>query len=355
MNSIFRPVLGTGTALYCGALRRILSGLTDVAIATLDVCGDGVVVGTLPGAGLADSLPPRLQAHVPGGGKLTVFDSVQPDDELLARLDRYAGKGREVPGQTAADGRSWRVYRATFDTGVTDDIAVLLDDMASEAETRGFLATVWRAWRDDILDSALRREPEIGDKALLWMISSKIDIAVMVMNAKGEMLRANAAAGAALEAGDVLMRSPGGIRCVNDRQTRIFRDAIAACARSDPDTIESCLFLETSTPGHRVPVTLTRFQHEGELTDLVTVMLPLPPDSHRVEMLARRMGLTTAEARVAALMQMGLSNKAAAGLAGLREQSFSTYAKRVLSKLNVTSRAEMAQLLTWQAQGGRLS
>ena len=41
-----------------------------------------------------------------------------------------------------------------------------------------------------------------------------------------------------------------------------------------------------------------------------------------------------------------------ARIAGLTEQSLCTYAKRVLNKLNVTSRAEVAQMLTWQAQGG---
>ena len=73
-----------------------------------------------------------------------------------------------------------------------------------------------------------------------------------------------------------------------------------------------------------------------------------------VAKLARAGGLTHAEARVAALLQMGLSNKDAAKAAGLKEQSVSTYAKRALSKLNVTSRAEMAQMLTWQAAGGKL-
>jgi DNA-binding NarL/FixJ family response regulator len=82
--------------------------------------------------------------------------------------------------------------------------------------------------------------------------------------------------------------------------------------------------------------------------------MPQPPDSRRVEMLARAGGLTAAEARIAALLQMGLSNKDVATTTGLKEQSVSTYTKRVLSKLNVSSRAEMAQLLTWQAAGGRL-
>ena len=61
------------------------------------------------------------------------------------------------------------------------------------------------------------------------------------------------------------------------------------------------------------------------------------------------MGLTPAEARVAALIREGHSNKQAAEIAGLTVETFNTYAKRVLSKMNVTCRSEMAQMLTWQA------
>jgi DNA-binding CsgD family transcriptional regulator len=80
-------------------------------------------------------------------------------------------------------------------------------------------------------------------------------------------------------------------------------------------------------------------------------MLPMPPNPERVELLGRKLGLTPAEARVAVLMQSGLTNREAAYRAGLKEQTFNTYAKRVLCKLNVTGRTEMAQLLTWQAAG----
>jgi DNA-binding CsgD family transcriptional regulator len=85
------------------------------------------------------------------------------------------------------------------------------------------------------------------------------------------------------------------------------------------------------------------------------MMLPSPPDLRRIEVLARELGLTQAEARVAALLQLGLSNREAAQIAGLTEHTVNTYTKRVLGKLRVNSRAEMAHLLTWQAQGGLLS
>ena len=95
--------------------------------------------------------------------------------------------------------------------------------------------------------------------------------------------------------------------------------------------------------------------HEGEATRFVVVTVPQPPDPARIEALARQLGLTRAEARVAQLMQLGLSNRNAAKIAGVSEATFATYAKRALSKLDVQGRAEMAQLLTWQATVGRLS
>src|SRR5690606_10962091 len=106
-------------------------------------------------------------------------------------------------------------------------------------------------------------------------------------------------------------------------------------------------------PGQNVPVTLSRFFHEGRPTPLVVVTLPVAPKTHQVEALVRDMGLSSSEARVVALIQLGLSNKAAAVQAGLSEHTFNTYAKRVLSKLNISCRAEWAQLLTWQASGRR--
>lgn len=91
----------------------------------------------------------------------------------------------------------------------------------------------------------------------------------------------------------------------------------------------------------------------GQPTDLIVAMLPMPPNPERIELLGIKLGLTPAEARVAVLMQSGLTNREAAFRAGLKEQTFNTYAKRVLSKLHVTGRTQMAQLLTWQSVGKR--
>lgn len=358
MNSLFKPVLGTGKIYFCQTLRRTLSGLTDTALAILDRSRPGIVVGTKPDPFHRDPYatsagPPLLRPDMMRGMVACVLSS-----EHLTQLELYAGQPDS--GEDGQGNRRWRGYMATFENGITDIVALLQRPDAEDRTALGFLSTIWPILREDVVRDISIPATNAGDDAMLWMISNKIDLAVMVMNAKGQMLRANAAARTMLESAQVLIPGKGGIRGVCDLQTRMFRDAIAACAAEispaiDPNHHDCVLFLDTATPGLRVPVTLMRYTHAGQSTGLVTVMLPTPPARDRVEMLARKMGLTHAEARVAALLQMGHSNKVAAQMAGLKEQSFATYSKRVLSKLNVTSRAEIAQLLTWQAQGGRLS
>ena len=99
-------------------------------------------------------------------------------------------------------------------------------------------------------------------------------------------------------------------------------------------------------------MTLSRYIHDSVPTRYVVVTVPRPPERVVIETLAGQMGLTASEAKVASLMQTGLSNKQAAELAGFTDQTFNTYSKRVLNKLNVSCRAELARLLTWQANGG---
>ncbi len=274
------------------------------------------------------------------------FNSIT-DMKLAETLVEHA----HLCGSTAGD---WHIFKCSFSFGTTDYIALFLRNTTDADAATVMLSKTWPILREDCLRDLEQSGTDACDKAMLWMVASKIDVAILVMNARGLMLRANAAAKALLDSEQVLRRTQGGIQCLNGSQTKGFVDAIAACATADPCRSETVIFLDTATPSLRIPVTLSRFRHDGVATDLVAVMMPTPPDSRRVEMLARAVGLTPAEARVASLLQMGLSNKDAARVAGLKEQSVSTYAKRVLNKLNVTSRAEMAQMLTWQAAGGRL-
>lgn len=335
-------------------LRHTFSNLSPVAIATLDDGRDGVTLGTLPpltpnGANWDSTY--RLPSNP---GSLVNFLPTPLDSKELARLETYA-KGRN------GHAGKWHAFHCQFDSGRQDRIAVHVGPEADESMLLGFLSLIWPVLREDCLREIADTQSGVADEAMLWFIANKMELAVFVVNAEGMMLRSNAGGKVLLNHGHILKRTRKGITCNSDDQTRELREAIAKCATTDPEEgADAVVFLAPEAPEDgchkaQVPVTLSRFFHEGSPTSLVTMVLPSPPNSRRIEVLARKMGLTQSEARVAALMQLGLSNREAARHAGLTEQSLSTYAKRVLNKLNVTSRAEVAQMLTWQAQGGSVS
>lgn len=328
-------------------LRRILSGLTETVIAVIDTEDRAVALSSFldpSGAGTMRVVP--AQTGVPAGDAVA-FMPIEMDPNEIARL-------ADVAPPPVVQGK-WFGYRCLFRNGETDFIAVNLTPVRDPDAAKTFLSTIWPVLRDDCLRDCQLSQAEVGDDALLWLIASRIDLGVLVVNERGLILRANRAAKQMMDSGTALVRGFGGIRGIDDVQTRALRIAIAACSSATPDDSEATVFIQTNVPGTRVPVTLSRFSYDGQPTKLVTLLLPARPDTPHIERLARDMGLTGAEARVAAQLQLGLSNREAARSIGLTEQSFSTYAKRVMSKLNVSSRAEMAQMLTWQSHAGRIS
>ncbi|MEX0309019.1 MAG: LuxR C-terminal-related transcriptional regulator, partial [Tateyamaria sp.] len=256
----------------------------------------------------------------------------------------------------AEDGRVWKALCCSFQNSTRDCIAMKLHQSQDIAFIQQFLEKIWPVLREDCLTEARDMQLAFGNDALLWMASDRIDVAILVMDMRGQTLRINLAAKELLDTGAVLRQEKGGIVASNEVDTHELLNAVAACTQTDaPARDEEILFLEGGPHGTRVPVSLSRYYHAGEPTDRVVARLPMPPDPARIEVLGRKLGLTPSEARVAVLMQSGLTNREAACRAGLKEQTFNTYAKRVLGKLNVAGRAEMAQLLTWQAAGRRIA
>jgi DNA-binding CsgD family transcriptional regulator len=188
-----------------------------------------------------------------------------------------------------------------------------------------------------------------------WSLLDKVHIAVLVLDEKGLMYRLNRAARNVLRDEDVLRRGRGGVFAANAADSSVFSDALKKLG-SEPEeqSTSQVIFLRDRGNGQRVPLTLERYYHDDKPTRFIVATLPISPSSSRVQALAKGLGLTASEAKVAALIQRGLSNRDAAALAGLKEQTFNTYAKRVLNKLDVKCRSEMARLLTWQASGGSM-
>ncbi|WP_241482709.1 helix-turn-helix transcriptional regulator [Leisingera sp. ANG-M7] len=290
-----------------------------------------------------------LQRRRPGGAAAQA---------LAARLPQHPDLARDL-----AAGRGWALFSCAFEDGSEDLIALQLGGGPHDSHCGDILQAIWPVLREDALRELAGETQAAVTSALLWTVSKKTDSAVLVLNADGELLHCNESGRDMLDGGDLLSDRSGRLCCARPGETAGFYAAVAECARarrggasaSGQPARELILFLEDRKSGMRLPVSLTRYRCGGADRPLVVAILPRQPDRRRIEMLAQKMGLSPAEARVAALIQLGLSNREAAHIAGLKEQTFNTYAKRVLAKLQSAGRAEMAQRLTWQASLGRAS
>ncbi|WP_417585518.1 helix-turn-helix transcriptional regulator [Pelagibacterium sp.] len=282
-------------------------------------------------------------------------------------------EGDALPDRLRGTAGRWSLFEARFSNGQSDLIALWLSGGPHDVHCGDILAALWPVLREDCLRERAQAGRMATEGALLWTISQKTDSAVLVLDPLGRVLDQNEAGREFLERGHLLQLDQGRLVCANRSETRAFYEAVAECAGltathpcarnqsvSAPtppagSTQELILFLQQKGDGMRLPVSLSRYVADRSDLPLVVAILPCQPDRTRIEMMAQKMGLSPTEARVAALMQLGLSNREAAHIAGLKEQTFNTYAKRVLAKLDVAGRAEMAQRLTWQAAWGRAS
>ncbi|WP_424979813.1 helix-turn-helix transcriptional regulator [Leisingera sp. S232] len=289
----------------------------------------------------------ELRLRCPGGQAAQALASALPSEQAAdLAADLAAGNG-------------WALFSCSFEDGSEDLIALRLEDGPHDNHCGDILQAIWPVLREDALRELAGETQAAVTSALLWTVSKKTDSAVLVLSPEGALLHCNESGRDMLDSGDLLSDSSGRLCCARPGETAGLYAAVAECARSrrggSGRPRELILFLEDRQSGMRLPVSLTRYRCGGADQPLVVAILPRQPDRRRIEMLAQKMGLSPAEARVAALIQLGLTNREAAHIAGLKEQTFNTYAKRVLAKLQSAGRAEMAQRLTWQASVGRAS
>ncbi|MBY6069043.1 helix-turn-helix transcriptional regulator [Leisingera aquaemixtae] len=356
MGMLGASVSQTGKLLFSKSLQRQISSLTQLALVQ-------------PGhrkAPVLTSAPP-LGSACSAAAAAALRRQLQPGAAKTLRPRRAGGKAAlalaaRLPGQLAAElaaGRGWALFSCGFEDGSEDLIALKLDGGPHDAHCRDILQAIWPVLREDSLRELAGETQAAVTSALLWTISEKTDSAVLVLDAEGTLLHCNESGRDMLDGGDLLSGRGGRLSCARPGDTAGFYAAVAECARSRRGSSrgprELILFLEDRKSGMRLPVSLTRYRCAGAGQPLVVAILPRQPGRRRIEMLAQKMGLSPAEARVAALIQLGLTNREAAHIAGLKEQTFNTYAKRVLAKLQAGGRAEMAQRLTWQASLGRAS
>lgn len=345
MNILNRAAVSVAGFVQSPILRRTLATFTDAAYILIDVYGGNLAIkssGSTPYSDICalQSIVARVDQQP---GKIISLDRLDPS--TIGNLPPLAEDGR--PG-------TWLAYACTFENGSVDQIYLRLRKGKPADLVAGIVEAIWPVLREDCLKEVAGPEAKAAMSALLWTVSKKTDAAVFVLNATGQVLHVNASGRDMLEAGAILRETATGLSCNSAQQTSTFAKAIKACLiepnASDTDFI---LFLNAADGMGKVPVSLSRYQASKDEMPLVVAIIPQQPDRKRIEMLVIKMGLTPSEARVAGLMQLGLPNRQAAQIAGLKEQTFNTYSKRVLAKLNVGCRAEMAHMLTWQASGGR--
>lgn len=345
MSSFQCSVFDTDQYVYSSSLNRALKTLTSNAFVRFDAQYANVCLHIQPSAsaslhkGPAGTVRATLKP-----GKIAAFEEVDlrgPDGDWTREFARGPG---------------WTQFRCTYDDGTKDLIALRLEGGAHDAHCSNVLAAIWEMLREDSLRELTEGAGDAVTSALLWTISNKSGSAVLVLDASGHILQANAAGRDVLDAGHVVRDTGGVLRCAVDGQDKSLYHALRECAGETVDANEEfILFLESQNSTGRLPLSLSQHRCATHSEPLIVAILPCQPDIKRIEMLAQKMGLSPAESRVAALMQLGLPNRKAASIAGVKEQTFNTYAKRVLSKLDMGCRAEMAHNLTWQASVGRAS
>lgn len=345
-----------GKLLYSKSLHRQISSLTSLALVQPGHRRAPVLTSNeTRGGACADRSAAALRRQL-HPGRAQILRHRQPGGAAAQML------AAQLPvdlGKALLAGQGWALFSCCFQDGSEDLIALRLEDGPHDAHCGDILQAIWPVLREDALRELTGETQAAVTSALLWTISKKTDAAVLVLDGAGTLLHCNESARDMLDGGALLNDSGGRLSCASAGETAGFYAAVAECARtrrgpgSGPH--ELILFLEDRISGIRLPVSLTRYRCAGADQPLVVAILPRQPDRSRIEMLAQKMGLSPSEARVAALIQLGLSNREAAHIAGLKEQTFNTYAKRVLAKMQVAGRAEMAQRLTWQASLGRAS
>jgi len=335
-------------AMSSRVLNKFMRSLSSAAVAVLDFEGKKLTLSDYAGPALKDVLNAR---------SLAGFTALHSDvDQIWCQELDVSDTTRldsSLPESKTDQSQVWRSVAMRMKDGSEDRIALRLDPKEDLDFTISYLKRIWPILRQDCLGEFRERcHSKLEMKGTGWEVLNLIDVATLIVDRKGLMYRTNIAARDALDTGTVLKRGKGGIFGRNTHETRKLREALTACA-DGPSGEDRVVFLEEDNDGNRpVPVTLSRYEHQGKPTSYIVLMLPVPPNAQMVETLVRKMGLTAAEARVAALIQKGLSNREAAQILGLKPQTFNTYSKRALNKLNVSCRTQLAQMLTWQATGG---
>lgn len=173
--------------------------------------------------------------------------------------------------------------------------------------------------------------------------------AVIELDNRGRILGFNDAANSLI---DCVVGTPGGyLTAPLAEDAHRLQKAIAAPLRDPPRV--ACILLNTAVPGRRIvlrtmPVVGVAHDIFAAAAALAVVSVwekPARPPKKLLTTLCEAFDLTAAEARVAALIGLGLSPADAAGILTISTGTARNYFKAAQSKIGVSRQAELASLV----------
>lgn len=332
-----------GSVTRCPILGGAVIDLADVAVAFLP---DGRRVLGLPAPSAAVHAllqAPGREAGTAAGPRIAVTPCAADPAAMQV--------ARRLAGPSGRPGAVWAAF-ACGQPGGPGDLAVLRLQPGQRAEAaRERLGHVWpvlrRSW-----DGAAAGPADDAD-ALVEVADALVGTPVLILDARATLRRANRAGRALLAEGAPFVLRDGRLALAAGDGTPALRAAVAAAARSAAGPGSALVALPDTGPDGPCAIALAPCAPDAEGAARVALLVPVPPGDGTLREAGRALGLSATEARLAVLLAAGLSNREGAARAGLKEQTFATYTKRILAKLGASCRAELAHRLTWLAAGMR--
>lgn len=181
-----------------------------------------------------------------------------------------------------------------------------------------------------------------------------LDIGVLFVGPKGEILRANRRAGEMLREADGLSGGPGGLRGSTKAETELLLRAVARGSASEAgDESPPPDALAVGRPTGRRPYLVSVFPaQDSRLTlrgeapaALVFVVDPERASDPPVDALMQVYGLTKAEAAVAGQLLLGRSPEEASGALGVTLNTVRSHVKRLMMKTDTRRQADLVRTL----------
>ena len=280
MSFVDKPAIGAGGALHCAILKDILGSVAAFSVACLDQQGAALWIAS------ADSgLRPGGPVSVAPAGKLTsvtMYD-LGPAD-VLAFVDLC---GADLAARRT--GR-WLSLLCVFDNGVQDRLVVYTENRPETVQA--LVERTWQGLRKACIAHLPDTAADLSDDAMLWMVSQKVNAAILVIDEELRLLKFNAAGRDMLGEARLLSARSGALTLGSDRETRALRAAVAdLLANRGKRNEEFILILRGLSRDAHVPMSLSVYPDGRTGQNLFLVMVPMPPDQKRIEGIALKMGL----------------------------------------------------------------